>query len=161
MKVEFRRMWIIFLFLSTSVWTFAQEVQVQVSYDTLYIGNLLAIQFHMKDWEGEIKYADFGDFALAGGPQISSSVRVVQGERTSEKSLMYYLKSPDTPGTYTIPSQRLEGKEEEVYSDEITIVVVENPENIQQNPVIKKNDNQNRSNYGRRLPPTRGERKRF
>jgi|GEM_PF-6910477 len=147
--------------MCTSISTTAQEVQVQISYDTLYIGNLLAVQFQMNDWEGEIKHPDFGDFALTGGPQISSSVRVVQGERSSEKTLLYYLKSPEAPGTYTIPSQRLEGGKEEVYSDEITIVVVENPENVQQNPVIKRSDIQNRKNFGRRLPPTRGERKRF
>src|SRR5690625_7644523 len=100
----------------------------------------------MNDWEGEIKHPDFGDFALTGGPQISSSVRVVQGERSSEKTLLYYLKSLEAPGTYTIPSQRLVGGKEEVYSDEITIVLVKNPDNVMNKPVNIRSNIHNRTN---------------
>ena len=163
MRGDFQKIWSVIIFLCASHWTFTQEVEVRVSYDTLYVGNVLAVQFHMEDWQGEIENPDFGDFPFVGGPQISSSTRISQGMRSSEKSILYYVKSPESPGTYVLPSQRLIGEGEEIYSKEVVIEVLSNPENIQQNPVISREDPRSRRSLfpERDRPPVRGERKRF
>lgn len=162
-RKNFHVIWFVIIFLCFAGWGHAQEVQVRVSYDTLYIGNVLAVQFQMENWQGDLENPDFGDFSLAGGPSISSSTRITQGQRSSEKSISFYVKSPESPGTYTLPSQKFTGEGEEVFSDEVVIEVVPNPENIRQNPVISQGTGRNGGAFspGGKRPPVRGERKKF
>lgn len=160
---NFHGIWFVIILLWVGEWGHAQEVQVRISYDTLYLGNVLAVQFKMENWQGDLENPDFGEFSLAGGPSISSSTRITQGQRSSEKSILFYVKSPESPGTYTLPSQKFTGEGVEVYSDEVFIVVVPNPENIRQNPVISQDSGRSRGAFspGGKRPPVRGERKKF
>lgn len=140
----------------------AQEVAVQVSYDTVYLGNILAIRFSMENWRGDMVEPDFGDFTVAGGPQISSSMTYSGGERKSSKTIIFHLAPPEIPGIYQLPSITFKGEDSEFSTPEIPIVVKENPDGIEQNPAIDQNrpflfDKQ----FDKFSEPVRGQRQRF
>lgn len=142
----------------------AQEVSVTASYDTVYAGNVLAVQYGMENWEGDLEDPDFGEWIIAGGPQISSSVAISQGQRSSKKTILFYLKPPEKPGVYEIPAQKFADKESEIHTEPLHITVSGNPDGIKQNPVIKNGNNQsaNRNFFpSRKQPPPRGEKRKF
>lgn len=142
----------------------AQEISVTTSYDTVYAGNVLAVQYGMENWEGNLEDPDFGEWIIAGGPQISSSVAISQGERSSKKTILIYLKPPENPGTYEIPAQKFTDKESEIRSKPLHIKVLDNPDGIKQNPVIKNGNNRsaNRNFFpSHKQPPPRGEKRKF
>lgn len=144
-----------------SLTSYAQQVSVKVSYDTVYAGNVLAVQFVMENWDGDLQNPDFVPFERVGGPQITSSMSISGGERQSSKSLLYYLKPPEKPGKYTIPAQKLAGRSEVKETEKITIVVLENPENVKQNPVFKEKRRSSPWEQMRRKSPPRGNRQKF
>ena len=139
----------------------AQEVSVAVSYDTVYMGNVLAVQYSMENWQGDLKQPDFGDFEVVGGPQLSSSMSYSGGQRYSSTSITFYLKPPDTQGDYILPAQKFQGEGKEVMTVEKRIVVKDNPGRIQQNPVIKDTGSAKFDREYQRKVPERGQRQRF
>lgn len=140
----------------------SQEVAVQVSYDTVYLGNILAVRFSMENWRGDMVDPDFGDFTVAGGPRISSSMSYSGGERKSSKTIIFHLAPPENPGKYQLPPIIFKGENGEFSTPEIPIVVMENPNGIEQDPAI----DQNRpylidKEFDKFSYPPRGQRQRF
>lgn len=138
-----------------------QEVKVEISYDTVYAGNILAVRYSMEDWQADIDNPDFGDFEVAGGPQVTSSMSYSGGERSSSRTIVYYLRPPDQVGTYHIPSIIFRGEEKQFTTQAKAISVVANPEDIQQDPVFENNRTSSLDTPFDRSKPPRGERKRF
>ncbi|GAA5221585.1 BatD family protein [Membranihabitans marinus] len=140
--------------------TIAQEVETEVSYDTVYMGNYLGLRYTIYNWEGQFADFDLGDFTIIAGPNTSSTMSISGNQRKSKKSYTFILNPPSEPGIYTIPSQKLEGEDGEKWTDEKIITILENPENIQQNPQIVSN---NRFSFDRSTPtaPKRGQRQKF
>lgn len=139
----------------------AQQVHVTVSYDTVYLGNVLGVQYSMEDWQGELVQPDFGEFEVVGGPQMNSSMSYSGGKRSSSKSILFYLKPPDQKGIYQLPSQRFQGEDEEASTEEIDIVVLGNSDGIEQNPAINKQPSRSFNKQYKRGAPQRGQRQRF
>ncbi len=152
---------VLFILISSFQWVNAQEVDVSVSYDTVYIGNVLGVQYSMEDWQGEVAQPDFGEFKIVGGPQISSSMSYSGGKRSSSTTILFYLKPPDQKGTYQLPSQIFRGGNEEASTEEKDITVLENPDHIEQNPAIEKKPPRAFNRQHQRESPPRGQRQRF
>ncbi len=162
-KIKHVCIWIFFVMglLSYTQNGTAQEVQIILSYDTVYMGNVLGVQFTMKNWQGDLSNPDFGEFAVVGGPQISSSMSYSGGQRTSTKSILFYLKPPDRAGIYQLPEQSFQADGEEVITETQAITVLENPDQLEQNPAIKKQPSRSFNKEYKRSPPPRGQRQRF
>ena len=140
---------------------FAQEVQVDVSYDTVYSGNILAVRYSLENWQADMDQADYGEFEVAGGPQISSSMSISGGERKSSKSILIYLRPPTKPGEYFLPPLTFTGEGKKYTTKKTRILVVANPENIQQQPVFTNERPKPVSGPFKKSSPPRGERQRF
>src|SRR5680860_430113 len=80
---------IILIFITAFQIVNAQQVNVAISYDTVYAGNDIAVQYSMENWQGELKNPDFGEFKVVGGPQMTSSRSYSGGQRHSSKSITF------------------------------------------------------------------------
>jgi len=139
----------------------AQEVNVEVSYDTVYAGNIVGVRFSMENWQGDLIDPDYGDFLLAGGPQISSSMSISGNQRTSSKTITLFLRPPEQPGVYIIPSMKFKGENKEAVSSEKKIFVIENPDGIRQEPSFRQTTTNTFDRQYRRTQPPQGKRQRF
>lgn len=148
------------VFIGCIASSIAQQVETEVSYDTVYMGNYLGLRYTIHNWEGQLRDLDFGEFTVVAGPNTSSSISISGNQRKSKMSYTFILNPPSEPGEYVIPSQRLEGEGEDKWTDEKNITILKNPKNIQQNPQIVSN---NRFSFDREVPatPKRGQRQKF
>lgn len=139
----------------------AQKIDVATSYDTVYAGNMLAVRYSMENWQADLTEPDFGKFEFVGGPQITSSTSYMGGQRTSSKSITFYLKPPEEPGVYKLPQQTFRGEGKEAVASEKSITVMINPEGIQQNPSLEKIRPGATNPPFRKKAPQRGQKQRF
>ena len=107
--------------------------EVSISADTLYMGNVLGLKYQMINIQGDFQPPVFEDFDLVSGPNVSSSFSMINGEVEQSASYEYFLR-PVQIGTFLIPSAVVQQREQEIYSSELFITVVDNPEGIEQNP---------------------------
>ncbi len=139
----------------------AQQIDVATSYDTVYAGNMLAVRYSMENWQADLAEPDFGKFEFVGGPQMTSSTSYVGGERSSSKSITFYLKPPEKAGVYNLPKQTFRGEGKEAVATEKSITVMTNPDGIQQNPAFEKNRPGVTNKPLRKKAPQRGQTQRF
>lgn len=113
----------------------AQErsFKVELSYDTVYIGNPIKLQFTIKNLTGDFESPNLQGFYIVSGPNLNSSFSMVNGEINNEKSYSYLIMPQDI-GVYKIPGAQLHTKKESLTTPEVSFTVVENPNDIQQNP---------------------------
>lgn len=152
---------ILALYMGSSGVLFGQEVTVEVSYDTVYAGNIVAVRYSMENWQAEMDQPEFGEFEVAGGPQISSSMSISGGERSSSKTVIMLLRPPDLPGKYVLPSITFKGEDIVFETEEKTIIVVENSEGRRQDPVFENQPPKSFNRQYKRSDPPRGKRQRF
>lgn len=112
----------------------AQEVffSVNTTTDTLLLGNPMGVKYIIKNTQGDFEPPQFDGFDIVGGPNVSSQFSMNNGVVTQSSSYEYYLL-PSGTGSFTIPSAVLINGEETLYSEEIEIIVLENPNDIRQN----------------------------
>ena len=156
------------IFSIISVWylgsggmLFGQEVSIDVSYDTVFAENIVAVRYAMENWQGEMDQPEFGDFEVVGGPQISSSMSISGGKKTSSKTVIMFLKPPAVPGEYILPPITFRGEGKKYETKEKSIIVVANPENLRQEPVFDRPPPKTFDRQYKRSEPPRGKRQRF
>ena len=117
---------------------FAQEASftMEVSNDTVLSGNYFIVKYKISNIEGEFTAPDFSDFELTGGPMSNSMFTMVNGKTSRESSYTYYLR-PIKNGKSTIGKAKLIIGDEILYTDEIDIMILDNPENIRVQPRLK------------------------
>lgn len=126
---------ILSLFSFFFIHTNAQEkvFKVELSYDTVYIGNPIKVQFTIMNLIGDFEAPDLKGFYIISGPNLNSRFSMVNGEISNEKSYSYLIMPQDI-GIYKIPGAQLHTKNESLTTPEVNFTVVENPKNIRQNP---------------------------
>lgn len=124
---------ILFCLLSTQA--FAQEASftIKTSLDTVYLGNYVEVKFIIENTKGKFKEPSFAGLKIISGPNTMSSMSIMNGESKSSTTYSYIVK-PTEPGTYIIEPAELESGEETLKTLEKRIIVVDNPDNILQNP---------------------------
>lgn len=152
---------ILVLYMGSSGALFGQEVSVEVSYDTVYAGNIVAARYTMENWQAEMDQPEFGEFEVAGGPQISSSMSISGGQRSSSKTVIMFLRPPELPGEYILPSITFKGEGKVFDTEEKTIIVVENSDGLRQEPVFDHQPSKTFNRQYKRADPPRGKRQRF
>ena len=106
----------------------SQSLSVQPSFDTLYLGNVLTLTFTLENVEGDID-VDLSNLPVVGGPQVSSSIQIVNGDRSSSKSVTYYLQ-PQESGILFIPEAVVVTSDMTLSTEPFTIMVLDNPKGI-------------------------------
>lgn len=119
-------------FLLVSSFSFAQKTEftVSVNKDTVLMNNLVKVKYTLKqaDLKG-FETPEFAHFQVVSGPNVSTSVSIVNGDKSQESSYSFYLQ-PDSPGTWTIPAVSVETDEGIVSTKSKDIVVLPNPDGI-------------------------------
>jgi len=127
---------IFFLFLSVCI--SAQDsigsIEVHVSTDSVYLGNHLRVKFLMKNIAGDFQPPEFSGLNAISGPNVMSSFSSMNG-KVSRYSSYEFILMPQEAGNYSIGSAELVTDEEVLYTDEVTIVVLDNPDGIIQENV--------------------------
>ncbi len=111
------------------------------SLDTVYLGNYFELSYALENIKGDIEFPSLDNFDLLSGPNMSSSITMINGETNSQYSYSYRLM-PTEPGIYHIDPAICETKEGQLKSEPLTIVVLDNPDGIRQHSQmdIWKND---------------------
>lgn len=109
-----------------SIGVFGQSLEVNVSFDTLYLGNSLKITFTAENTNGDIA-VDLTGLPIVSGPNTSSSISIMNGQRSATQEITYYAK-PTQVGPLTIPAASIveDGLETHPY----VVLVVDNPDQI-------------------------------
>ncbi len=126
--------------------------KVEVSADTLYLGNFLGIKYTLENTQGDFQAPEFEGFRIADGPNVSSQFSMINGHVSQSSSYEYILK-PSEPGVYLIPGAVLVQGDQELFSPEKIISVVDNPLGIQQDYRIYK-EGDSGLNFPKKKPMT-------
>ena len=123
-----------FVFFILSFVLSGQDVvfKVQVTADTLYFGNPIGVKYTFENIQGDFVPPDFKGFDIIGGPNVSNQFSMINGVVSQSSSYEYYLM-PTELGNLTISEATLENGDGPMYSEALGIIVVDNPDGIQQN----------------------------
>jgi hypothetical protein len=115
------------LVIVCSISTFAQDVQLTASVNRNPVGENDQVIYTLEvsgSTSGfpEPKLPDFADFRILGGPNVSTSVQIINGSMSSNKSYSVMLL-PRKVGTFTIPAVSITHKGKTYQSNPIKITV--------------------------------------
>lgn len=117
----------------------SQNFETYVSNDTVLIGNDVLIKFTLENIDGKFNPPQFDDLEIISGPNTSSSVSIINGDKTSKTSYAYYLR-PQREGLIEILPIGVEHSEETIYCDTLRLIVEPNPDNLIIIPEDESND---------------------
>ena len=128
----------IFTTLMFAVAGFAQEAAatftVEVSTDSLLMENPLRVSFKLENGNGQDFEAPlFNGFQIVSGPNISSSMSMMNGAVTQSVSYTYLLM-PEQVGNYFIEPASIQVDGAVLETLPVEVIVVPNPDGIQQAP---------------------------
>jgi len=115
------------------------DFNVSVSNDTLLMGNYLEVKFEINNVNGKFSPPDFAGWNIVAGPNSASSYSIINGEVNQSSSYTFYLEAQNE-GDYMIGPAKLKAADKEYTTPELKIVVMENPDGIQQHPKYKSRD---------------------
>ena len=128
------RVLLIALFFLQFTYLQSQEVSfdLEVSYDTVYVGNALSVRYIMKNMSGDFQPPSFQGFRVIGGPNVSNHFSMMNGVTNQQMSYQFMLM-PDDIGDIQLDPARLVSDQINTESPSINIVVMPNPNGIVQN----------------------------
>ena len=123
------------LFLGSTYSVQAQDFSfsVELSSDTVLVGNYIELSYKLENAKGKIVPPNFKGFAIISGPNISSSISIINGDMSSSESYSYYLE-PEDVGVYEIDPAYVEIEGESYESRPLEIIVLPNPDGIKTTP---------------------------
>ena len=107
----------------------AQSFEIKMSSDSLLVGNYFKVSFISKNSDGKFEAPEFEGMQVLSGPNVSSSVSIVNGDKSSTVSYSYLLQ-PEDVGIYTIPPAYLVSEDKTIETTPTVINVHPNPEGI-------------------------------
>ena len=90
------------LILVQSLDGIGQSLTASVSSDSILIGNYIKLVYTVENIDGDFEAPQLRHLEILSGPNTSSSVQIINGDKTSKTSYSYYIK-PTELGTITIP----------------------------------------------------------
>lgn len=129
------------IFLLTALLAFgvssAQEgarFKVEISNDSILLGNYFEVTFRLENAEGKNFTAPpFDEFQVVGGPNYSSSYSMVNGEVSQSAAYSFQL-APKDVGNYYLQPASIQVGEEVLETEVLEILAVPNPDGIIQRP---------------------------
>ena len=125
----------IFTLLISANWCMGQDdgsFTVQVSSDSVLMGNTLTLKYSLENMEGEFIAPDLSDFRVVSGPNVSSQFSSINGRVSQKSSYTYYL-IPLSQGIASIGGAKVGFDNDWVQIDPIEIIVLDNPHGIEDN----------------------------
>ena len=104
---------------------------VEVTTDTIYLGNMVGVKYTVKNIQGDFEPPIFDGFVVVGGPNVSNQFSMINGDVTQSASYEYILQ-PSDPGILIVSPALLLTYEDTIRSEAVQLVIVENPMNIRQ-----------------------------
>ncbi len=140
-----KRAFVLLIFcLTFHMIAFAQKTPkftVEVSSDSILLGNYFMVKFTLENANvDDFQAPDFSDFSVVSGPNISSSMSVINGEVSQKASYTFYLEPKDIGNFYIQPASVNTG-DEILETTPLGVLVVPNPEGIIQKPQIQEHFN--------------------
>jgi hypothetical protein len=133
------RITLVFLLGMTVYLTHAQSLEIWTSLDTVLLGNRVEVSYKAENVPCDLN-PELNGLPVIAGPSTSSSVSIINGQRSSMRSLTVVLL-PEEVGTIVLPGVSCDS----ITIEQREIIVVENPEGIKQqanarhsNPQIPK-----------------------
>ena len=132
-----KKNWFVFtLLLWSSISTFSQSTArftVQVSTDSVLMDNPFQVVFSLENAAGNnFQAPDLSlYFDVISGPNVSTSMQLLNGQMSQSVSFTYYLRPRET-GLFFIEATSVETPEGYLETLPIEIIVVPNPDGIQQ-----------------------------
>lgn len=128
---------VIFILLSfAGFYSNAQSFTMQLSTDSILLGNVIQLQYKIEDSNGEFEAPQFENIQIVSGPNLSSSMQIINGQTSSKKQISYILR-PTELGSIYIPPAYLLTEEYTLETEPMEIHVYPNPEGIIENPVME------------------------
>jgi hypothetical protein len=120
---------LVILCIAFSISISAQSIKASVSSDSILIGNTIKVTFKIENTEAELEIPSFENISIVNGPNYSNSVQIMNGRKTSSKSISYYLK-PEVEGQLFIPPVSVTDGNQILETTAIEINVYPNPDGI-------------------------------
>ncbi len=125
-------------FLNTTIAQKTPTFQVEVSQDSILFGNYFIVKFILENAQGQdFQAPDFSDFYIVGGPNISSSTSIVNGDIAQKSSYTFYLEPKDV-GNFYIQAASIRVGTQILETAPLAVLVVPNPDGIKQNTEQKE-----------------------
>jgi hypothetical protein len=102
-------------------------VKVEVSSDTISIGEVVEVTYTIANGEGKFNIPDMNELPVISGPNTSSSFIYQDGKMTSNQSYSFQLQ-PLEKGNLLIPKATYETKEQTISIQPVEIVVLQKKE---------------------------------
>ncbi len=117
----------------------AQTFTINVSSDSVLIGNYIKVAFEIENLDGKFEAPFFDGMTIISGPNVSSSMQIINGSKTSRQTYTYLVK-PEDIGVYTItPAYCVTA--DKTYETLPTIISVNpNPDNIIEQPESQRSN---------------------
>jgi hypothetical protein len=112
------------------------KVSVELSSDTVLIGNYLRVKFTLENSSASFEAPAFKGFRVISGPNVSSSMNFINGKLSQKISYEYYL-DPEDVGQYFIEEAYFVSDIETFATEPLEIYVLLNPDGIKQDSEIK------------------------
>lgn len=114
----------VMLWVLVSVPLWGQEAfYAQASQSEVEAGQLVEVEFIIRNMKGEFEAPDFNPFILVAGPMQSSSFQSINGQVTQEYRFKYILRAPED-GVYLLPEAELLVDDELFVTDPLEIIVL-------------------------------------
>ena len=119
-----------FFFVALSAQESKAVFTVELSTDSILMGNFFTVRFHLENAKGDqFEAPNFKDFRILSGPNVSSSLSIVNGE--SSQSITYtYRLQPKEIGNYYIEPASIAVDNAVLETMPVEVMVVPNPDGI-------------------------------
>lgn len=107
----------------------SQSIEVIVSADTVLIGNYIELAYVINDMDGKFSEPHIEGAEIISGPNVSSSVQIINGDRTSSQVYTYFIK-PDKLGYINIGPASIGESDSMLECEPLELLVVPNPDNL-------------------------------
>ena len=114
----------------------AQSLSSEVSSDSILLGNYFIYEIIIENLDQDVDFPSLTEFEIVSGPNQSSSVSIINGDKTSSKTFTWFLKPPDL-GQYFIAPIAIEVDGTFFETEPIEINVYPNPDGV----IIKPEQN--------------------
>ena len=118
---------IIFSVLFTNLTAQEKSLTLELSNDTILLGNYTIAKFILSNTDGDFEAPEFNEFDIMSGPNTMSSFSMINGKSTQESSYTYYLK-PQNEGEIFIAPAYLYTEDETLETLTTKVIVLPNPE---------------------------------
>ena len=128
------------VFSSLTIYAQDKSFTVEVSSDSILIGNYIEVKFILLNIDGELKTPEFDGVNIVGGPNQSSSMSSINGDVRQQKSISYFLEPTDLGEIFIAPAFVSDG-ENDWETTPLKLFVLPNPEGIIERPSMTQKFN--------------------